>query len=180
VQDTGRVRTDQAQPALEKAQIAKPTVPEESRGETAKPVNDRLAELAAWFEARSREAPAAAPAPGAVRGEVRSPDARYRWRFSANGLDYSQDGGGTWQQVSAAIGQLATAGAAPSPTVCWIVARGGAVYATTDGRTFSRVPFPETADLTAVTATDARIATVTTADGRTFRTDDGGKTWRRL
>lgn len=177
MQDIGKVRTDQAQPALEKAQVAKPSVPEESKRETTKPVNDRLAELATWFEARSREAPAAAPA--AVRGEVRSPDARYRWRFSANGVDHSQDGGGTWQQVSAAIGQLATAGSAPSPTVCWIVARGGAVYVTTDGRSFNRVLFPEATDLMGVTAADARIAMVTTADGRTFRTDDGGRTWRQ-
>jgi photosystem II stability/assembly factor-like uncharacterized protein len=36
-------------------------------------------------------------------------------------------------------------------------------------------------DLSAVTATDAATATVTTADGREFNTTDAGKTWiRRL
>ena len=72
-----------------------------------------------------------------------------------------------------------TATASPSSTVMWFVGRAGAVLLTTDGRTVTRVLFPETTDLTAVTATDARIAIVTTAEGRRFRTDDGGKTWQR-
>jgi hypothetical protein len=40
-----------------------------------------------------------------------------------------------------------------------------------------RVGFPEPIDLTAVRATDARTATVTTVDGRSFATTDGGGTW---
>jgi hypothetical protein len=72
-----------------------------------------------------------------------------------------------------------TATASPSSTVTWFVGRAGAVLLTVDGRTVTRVPFPEKTDLTAVTATDAQVAVVTTVDGRRFRTDDGGKTWRR-
>lgn len=72
-----------------------------------------------------------------------------------------------------------TATASPSSTVSWFVGRAGAVLLTVDGRTVTRVPFPEKADLTAVTATDARTAIVTTIDGRMFRTEDGGQTWRR-
>jgi photosystem II stability/assembly factor-like uncharacterized protein len=34
-------------------------------------------------------------------------------------------------------------------------------------------------DLSAVKATDARSASVSTVDGRTFSTTDGGATWRR-
>ena len=50
---------------------------------------------------------------------------------------------------------------------------------TTDaGATFTRVDLAEPLDLASVTATDARTATVTTAGGRRFRTDDGGRTWR--
>jgi photosystem II stability/assembly factor-like uncharacterized protein len=33
-------------------------------------------------------------------------------------------------------------------------------------------------DLASITATDARRATVTTADGRTFETTDNGRNWR--
>jgi len=72
-----------------------------------------------------------------------------------------------------------TATASPSSTVTWFVGRAGAVLLTVDGRTVMRVPFPEQVDLTAVTASDARIAVVTTIDGRRFRTEDGGKTWRQ-
>jgi photosystem II stability/assembly factor-like uncharacterized protein len=51
------------------------------------------------------------------------------------------------------------------------------VLLTTDGRSWRRVPFPEAADLAAVQAANAQAATITTADGRTFRTTDGGLTW---
>jgi len=45
------------------------------------------------------------------------------------------------------------------------------------GLTWVRIAVPDPADLVAVEATDASHATVTTADGRTFVTSDGGKTW---
>ena len=46
-----------------------------------------------------------------------------------------------------------------------------------DGRTWQRLDFPETTDLTGVTATDAGNAIITDAGGRTFATTDGGLTW---
>ena len=73
-----------------------------------------------------------------------------------------------------------TARSSPSRDVIWFAGRGGLVLRATDGQTFLRVPFPETADLTAIAATDAQNAVVTTAEGRTFETRDGGKTWRQL
>jgi photosystem II stability/assembly factor-like uncharacterized protein len=72
-----------------------------------------------------------------------------------------------------------TSGAAPLPLVSWLVGPAGVVLLTTDGRTFSRLPFPEAANLVSVRATDARIATVTAQDGRTSATNDGGQTWTR-
>ena len=72
-----------------------------------------------------------------------------------------------------------TARSSPSPDVIWTVGRAGVVMLATDGRTFLRVPFPETVDLAAVTATDERHAIVTAADGRVFQTADGGQTWQR-
>ncbi len=82
-------------------------------------------------------------------------------------------------QVDPPIDAQITARSSPSSTVTWFVGRAGMVLLTVDGRTFTRVPFPEATDLTAVTATDARIAVVTTVDGRTFRTEDAGRNWRR-
>jgi photosystem II stability/assembly factor-like uncharacterized protein len=54
------------------------------------------------------------------------------------------------------------------------------VLLTTDGRQWRRLTFPVAADLTAVQATDARSATVTSVDGRRFRTADGGATWEGI
>ena len=82
-------------------------------------------------------------------------------------------------QIAMPGGVQITSSSSPSPTITWFVGRAGAVLLTVDGRTVKQVPFPEVIDLTAVTATDARIVVVTTVDGRRFRTDDGGKTWRQ-
>ena len=94
-------------------------------------------------------------------------------------MDYTSDGGGSWERLVTGLTTDLTAGASPSPRVCWLVGRGGVILLATDGRTFVRVPFPEAADLVAVQATDARSATVTAADGRRLTTDDGGRTWGR-
>jgi photosystem II stability/assembly factor-like uncharacterized protein len=58
------------------------------------------------------------------------------------------------------------------------VGRAGSVFLTTDGTRFTRLPFPEAVDLASVRATNALVASVTATDGRTFRTTDGGQTWR--
>lgn len=83
------------------------------------------------------------------------------------------------QQADPLADAQVTARSSPSPDVIWSVGRAGIVMLATDGRTFLLVPFPETVDLTAVTATDDRHAIVTTVDGRTFQTADGGRTWQR-
>jgi len=114
--------------------------------------------------------------------DIGSPDASVRWRiFPAPGgrVARSIDGGATWQVQSANVTVALTAGAAPAATVCWLVGAAGTVVVSTDGRTWQRVPFPETIDLVAVRASDAANASVTTADGRTFSTSDGGKIWRQ-
>ena len=47
-----------------------------------------------------------------------------------------------------------------------------------DGQTWQTLAAPAPGvDLVAVTATDALSAAVTTADKRTYRTIDGGRTW---
>jgi hypothetical protein len=143
----------------------------------------------------SRPAPAAPPPP--VRAEAQqerfqaaprdalgasalivSPDANVRWRLAGRDVERSTDGGRTWQLQATGSEIELLAGAAPAPTVCWIVGRRGLVLRSTDGATWQRLPFPEaTLDLAAVTARDALDATVTGADGRRYRTTDAGKTW---
>jgi hypothetical protein len=112
--------------------------------------------------------------------EIPSPNRNIRWRIVAGtSVERSTDSGITWQaqSIGAAV-RLMTAGAAPSPTTCWLVGAGGVVLVSQDGQTWERVAFPEAIDLTAILATDGSNATVTAADGRVFSTTDGGKTWR--
>jgi hypothetical protein len=103
-----------------------------------------------------------------------------RWRVLASGeVDRSTTRGLTWEPVTIDPPRVTiTAGAAPTALVCWLVGRAGIVLLTTDGLHFTRVTIPETTDLASVRATNARLATITTVDGRTFVTTDGGQTWR--
>jgi hypothetical protein len=110
---------------------------------------------------------------------VQSPNPRIRWRIVAGtNVERSTDGGITWQAQSTGAAVRLTAGAAPSPTTCWLVGAGGVVLVSQDGQAWQRVAFPEAIDLTAILATDGSNATVMAADGRAFSTTDGGKTWR--
>ena len=113
--------------------------------------------------------------------EITSPDPSVRWRIrGAASVEHSTNGGTTWEAVPTGVDAGLTAGASPSPLICWLIGRAGTVLLSTDGRTWRRVPFPEMTDLATVRASDAQTATVTTTDGRTFRTTDGGRTWARL
>ena len=136
-------------------------------------------------------APAAPPAPateelGAVSqlrkqaapAEFVSPDATQRWRAIVGSIEYSNDGGRTWTTVRRNESEVITGGMSPVPLVCWMIGRAGLVLLTTDGTNFTRLPFPERVDLASIAAIDARRATVTTADGRTFQTDDSGQSWK--
>src|SRR5439155_11268539 len=104
-----------------------------------------------------------------------------RWRVFASGaIQRSTDAGATWTPISLATPPTPiAAGIAPGQSICWFVGRAGLVLLTTDGISFRRVSFPEAVDLASIDATDARRATVVTADGRVFVTDDGGATWKR-
>ena len=112
--------------------------------------------------------------------EIVSSNPGSRWRIVAGrSVQRSMDGGSTWQDQELGVSVALTAGSSPTPSVCWLVGSGGTVLVTVDGRTWRRLAFPETVELIAVRATDAQSATVTTADGRTFSTVDGGATWGR-
>jgi hypothetical protein len=87
--------------------------------------------------------------------------------------------GPRWRSAPSDVTGALTAGSSPSPNVCWVVGAGGVVRRSTNGQTWQRIPFPEMTDLSGVQASDARSARVTTADGRSFTTSDGGMTWAR-
>jgi hypothetical protein len=107
-----------------------------------------------------------------------NPATRFRL-LRGGGVQRSADAGATWRTEVTGATETLTAGASPSPSVCWLVGPSGLVLLSTDGRSWRRVPFPEGVDLHAVTATNHESATVTTVDGRSFVTTDAGQTWSR-
>jgi hypothetical protein len=150
-----------------------PGTPAAAPAPATAPALPLAAEKAVGF-ARKAESPSQA-----AGIEIVSPDASVRWRIAGSVVQRSTNGGSSWEALSIGIEAELTAGAAPSASVCWLVGRGGVVLVSTDSRSWRRVAFPEATDLSAIRATDARVASVSTADGRTFGTTDGGVTWVR-
>ena len=117
---------------------------------------------------------------GAPETVIVSSNPASRWRLLPGGaVQRSADGGATWQIQNTGVSGTLLAGASPSPSVCWLVGAGGVVLLSADGRSWTRVAFPEAVQLVAVRATDDQTATVTTSDGRELTTEDGGRTWMR-
>ena len=183
-------RDDRERPKLE--------APTESLGAVVAPAGSRAAAppAAAPLPAAPPPAPPAAKAnadaaPARSRAfsdqlvdatsDIASPNRSIRWRIGrAGSVQYSTNGGASWEPTTTGVSVDLSAGASPAPSVCWMVGRAGTIILTADGRRWQRIAFPETVDLVAVQATDARTATVRTADGRALRTADGGATWTLL
>ena len=188
-----RRERDQRQDAPERKTETAPPAPADSAA--SKRATDSLAREAA----KPQDIPPAQPPPAAApafRSEaarenaaqlqaqvaiaprvIASPDPAIQWRLSGRAIEQTRDGGTTWHQQLTASGEL-VAGASPAPTICWIVGRSGLVLLSIDGQTWRTATAPDgRADLIAVSATDARSAAVTTMDGRTYRTVDGGNSW---
>ena len=110
--------------------------------------------------------------------EVRAPGGDTRWRFAFGGLLFkSADAGLSWDRQDSGTTADLLAGAAPSPTVCWIVGKDGTVILTADGERWQQRSLSEAVDVVRVEARDVLTAVVTTADGRRFSTADGGLNW---
>jgi bacterioferritin-associated ferredoxin len=107
-----------------------------------------------------------------------NPATRFRL-LPGGGVQRSADGGATWRTEVTGATDTLTAGASPSPSVCWLIGPSGAVFLSTDGRSWRRLAFPEAEDLRAVTASDKENATITTVSGHIFVTADAGQTWAR-
>jgi len=112
--------------------------------------------------------------------DIVSPTSDTRWRIlSPDRVERSADGGTTWTPTQLPPGVQVTAGASPAAGVCWLVGPKGLVLRTTDGSTWTAMPFPQPLTLVGVRATGAEAAVVTSDAGASFETSDGGRTWVR-
>jgi hypothetical protein len=109
-----------------------------------------------------------------------APGGKVLWRVGASGvIEKSSDAGKTWTPQAAPVTANLFAASAPSGKVCWVVGAAGTILRTVDGEKWEIVTSPVQADLQAVSARDAANASVTTADGKTYLTSDGGRTWQQ-
>ena len=117
-------------------------------------------------------------APDLLKAETT--DLPAHWRiFVGNRVERSRDNGLTWTaiKIDSSLPSI-TNGAAPAGQICWLIGARGLVLVSADATTFTRVAPPAEVDLVSIQAADERSAVVTAADGRTFTTIDGGKTWK--
>ncbi len=111
---------------------------------------------------------------------IASPDPTKSWRIAVSGaIEVSNDSGVTWQMQRPGIAGAMTSGFALSSKICWIVGRAGAVLRTVNGTDWKQVAAPTTLELTHVTVWSAKRAQVTAADGSSYVTKDGGKSWTK-
>jgi hypothetical protein len=118
----------------------------------------------------------AAPALGPV---LRSVDGARWWRIRApSTIEGSADRGATWTVEYSDPSARLVRGTAAAKGGCWMIGASGLVLRTRPAGGWERVAQPTTRNLVTLTATDHLIATVTDDQGRTYRTTDGGATWR--
>ena len=108
---------------------------------------------------------------------VESIDGKTKWLIATGGTVMRSSDGKTWDRQQTGTAVTLTAISAPSERVCWMVGPSGVVVRTIDGKTWTRVAFPEAVDLASILAANDRVANITTSDGRTFATNNGGASW---
>ena len=112
---------------------------------------------------------------------IRTPNPNVFWRVMPGGvIERSLDAGATWivQTVGGRVDLVA--GSAPTEQICWLVGRNGVILLTRDGAKWNTAMPPARSDFVAISAQDAKSATVRAADGRRFSTSDGGEHWTTL
>ena len=167
-----------AEPAATPTPLAKRNLQARARAaETAPPPAAPQSADASQQKADNIATLSAPAAPTAERREAAQPRAAVAGQLQARDAFSPSLCGPTWPALPSDLAGRITAGTAPSADVCWLIGRGGTVLRSTDHETWQRIMVPQSGDLSSITATDARTATVTTTDGRMFSTADGGVTW---
>jgi hypothetical protein len=143
--------------------------------------NDKkdLQPLASAYSASGQAATLQMLAERSAATMINTPIPSIKWRITTAGfVERSEDGGATWKGQEPDPEAHLVAGSAPTDKVCWLVGSEGIVLVTKDATSWKKIPSPVTGDLTAVSAKSASAATITTADGRRFSTNNEGKKWK--
>jgi hypothetical protein len=176
----------EAEPAAPPARAATPTLQDRSRTAAAAPpatapasANEAAKQAPGALQETItvRSAPAAPSADATERRQEGARQDAVAGQLQARAAFVANPCGPMWPAPPSDVAGQIASGSAPSDAVCWIVGRAGTVLRSTDHQTWQRVNIPQALDLSGVTATDERSATVMAADGRTFSTSDGGMTW---
>jgi hypothetical protein len=101
------------------------------------------------------------------------------WRLTGTEIERSDDAGKTWHRQPATAQGALLAGSAPSAEICWAAGANGTVLRSSDGRHWERLTSPTSADIVQITAWSASSASIRTASGERFSTNDGGRTWSK-
>jgi photosynthesis system II assembly factor YCF48-like protein len=112
-----------------------------------------------------------------------APGKKILWYVGLSGtIEKSEDGGKTFSSQDSGVKMELTAASAPNDSVCWVVGRSGTILITTDGGAhWTSLVSPLQENIGSVTADDALHATISAvANGASFATSDGGKTWTRV
>lgn len=137
--------------------------------------------LAVRKKAETRDNRRAAPAANQVAGMVPA----LQWTLSPGGaVQSSMDGGKTWQLVAVAAKRNFRALSAVGASV-WVGGSGGSLYHSADaGRNWTAVvPGAQgrklNSDITRIEFLDLREGSLSTSNGESWITHDGGDTWER-
>ncbi len=118
-----------------------------------------------------------ADATSSALASISTPDGATSWIVGKNGMLIRRDASGRLTREQSGVTTDLLAAAAPSAGVCWIVGRAGTILRTIDAEHWTRIASPTSTDLVRVAARDADHAIVTTSDGNSFATSDGGASW---
>ena len=143
----------------------------------AAPAPGVLAESDSGF--RRKDSLPLADAVGGSKRIIAAPGGQVQWSVGPGGaILRSTDRGKSWVKQASGVSVELLAGAAASASACWVVGRQGTVLLTTDGEHWTKLAPPTTADLTGVSARDARtVAVWGAAGGWRYVTADAGRTW---
>ncbi|MGE3841450.1 MAG: zf-HC2 domain-containing protein [Vicinamibacterales bacterium] len=149
--------------------------PTTGQGEAFAEVPQEVADRARVAGSAATPAAATAAKDSAGLLSIVSPSGRFSWTASAAGV-IRRDGPGEPSLPVVETGDRLTIGLAISDTSAWFGGRAGALWHTSDGRSWQRVPLPTTSDISELIASGNAGLTVV-AGGVRLSTADDGASW---